>query len=485
MKLSFAAKALNSNAVSPKRHKHSHEVQVEKIVHNEGTEVYAAYWQDDDEDRVNEPSFYQGKVVATRKINNHKHIHREYDVIFDDDNTIITAIPESMVFLVKEYELRMQYEYDSDDNLPPWHDKVFFHVDEKSSDDWFKYTGWFSIFIENNHIHYPSLLLALEALGDMSLSNLSGPTITNDTILLPPPARSEKIDYHGPLFRFVSKVGNGQEGPCYLTNTNSPCGIRLRAVYHNGEINANANEQTIIRDRRCTSKKINRQKKSLINIADNDHLKPYPKSVLLNNMYMVFCDGGKDDDSAINLPNLSKPLRVISMRHHHLEIVEPPNNDTGLRYCIPKNSSDIVLPPINISKGRLATKMKSVNSLIAALNDITEKFPASFHRGEGKCVSRDMSLEDKDSYYICVGTTAKRSGGVSLYNTAFAKSKPESQDRMLKLFKSIEFLWFEWVDRRHLKIILDGIEMTDAKTFTLPYDTSRRSQVYGAFASGK
>jgi hypothetical protein len=200
---------------------------------------------------------------------------------------------------------------------------------------------------------------------------------------------------------------------------------------------------------------------------------------------MVFCDGGKDDDSAINLPNLSKPLRVISMRHHHLEIVEPPNNDTGLHYCIPQNSSDIVMPPINISKGRLATKMKNVNSLIAALNDITEKFPASFHRSEGKCVSRDMSLVDKDSYYICVGTTAKRSGGVSLYNTAFANSKLESQDRMLKLFKSIEFLWFEWVDRRHLKIILDGIEMTDAKTFTLPYDTSRRSQVYGAFASGK
>jgi hypothetical protein len=73
MKLSFAAKALNSNAVSPKRHKHSHEVQVEKIVHNEGTEVYAAYWQDDDEDRVNEPSFYQGKVVATIT-RNHKQI---------------------------------------------------------------------------------------------------------------------------------------------------------------------------------------------------------------------------------------------------------------------------------------------------------------------------------------------------------------------------------------------------------------------------
>ncbi len=84
-----------------------------------------------------------------------------------------------------------------------------------------------------------------------------------------------------------------------------------------------------------------------------------------------------------------------------------------------------------------------------------------------------------------MGTTAKRKGGVSLYNSAFAMSKPESQHRMLRLIGSIESLWFEWVDRQHLKIILEGIKMTNAKTFTLPYDTSRSSQVYGAFASGK
>ena len=490
MKLSSAADALNSNDVNPKRRKHSHKEQVMKIVHKNDTEVYAAYWQDDDKRRVDEPSFYQGKVVATREINNHAQILREYDVIFDNNNTI-TAIPESMVYLVKEYELRMQYEYDNDDNLP-WHGKVLFHVDETSSDDWYKYTGWFSICINNNRIHFPSLLLALEAydknimdnLGEVSQLNLTDPSVTNDTILLPPPVRSPKIDYHGPQFRVVSMVGKGQEGPCYITSTKSCCGNRLRAVYHNGDIDANANKQTITRDRRCTSKKINKHETHLFNIANNEDMKPYPKSVILNNKYSVFCDGGKDEDSAFNVPNLSKPVRVISIRDGHLVILEPPHNK-GLGYCIPNHSSDIILPPINITKSRFATKTKNVHSLITALNDITKWYQASFHRSDSKSVARDMNLEGKDSYYICVGTTAKQSGGVSLYNAAFANSKPESQQRMLKLIKSIEFLWFEWVERRHLKIILDGIEMTDAKTFTLPYDTSRSSQVYGAFASGK
>ncbi len=335
--------------------------------------MYAAYWQDDDKDRVDEPSYYKGNVIATRKINNHKHICREYDVIFDNNYTI-TAIPESMVFLVKEYELRMQYEYDNDDNLP-WHGKVLFHVNEESSDDWYKYTGWFSIFINNNRIHYPSLLLALEAyddnimdsLGDMSQLNLTEPRITNDTILLPPPARSPKIDYHGPQFQFVSKVGKGQEGPCYLTCTDSPSGQRLRAVYHNGHIDANANNQTIIHNRRCTSKKNNRQETHLINIANNVNMKPYPKSVILNNNYRVFCNGGKDEDSAINLPNLSKPVQVISMRDGYLEIIEPPDNTKGLIYRIRYHSSDIIMPPINITKNRFATKEKHVNSLCTAL----------------------------------------------------------------------------------------------------------------------
>jgi len=61
----------------------------------------------------------------------------------------------------------------------------------------------------------------------------------------------------------------------------------------------------------------------------------------------------------------------------------------------------------------------------------------------------------------------------------------KSQRRMLRLFRNIENSWQEWIDRKHLKIVQDGIKMTNATTFTLPYDSSKKTKVYGAFAAGK
>jgi hypothetical protein len=194
-------------------------------------------------------------------------------------------------------------------------------------------------------------------------------------------------------------------------------------VFDNGDVAANANFRTRRRDRICDERKMIKQDTMLDNVANNDNLTPYPKCDIINRGYRVFCDGGKDDINAIDLPNGSKPEKVISIRLGHLFVIDVPNDNKGFMYRIPKHSSDVIMPPRASTKGCMLTKKKHVKSLFAALEDITKQYTASFCRGEGQCIGRDNNLEGKNNYYICAGTYANRKGGVSPYNTAFEISK--------------------------------------------------------------
>ena len=131
------------------------EKNVDKTVYAKNDVVFAAYWQEHDVNRELEPSFYPGLIV-TSHVTNDNRVCREYSVVFDD-GFILNNIPESMVFLTEGYNLRMKY--DSDKHLP-WLGDVIFETDENSFDDWYKYTGWYSIVINGEHIHYSLLLYA-------------------------------------------------------------------------------------------------------------------------------------------------------------------------------------------------------------------------------------------------------------------------------------------------------------------------------------
>jgi hypothetical protein len=450
MKLSTAASNIDNN----KRRRYNQHQSVNKLIYKKNTDVYAAFWQDDDIDRIEEPYYYKGVVVATRETN-HENIRRVYDIKYDDGDTAI-GIPESLVFLEEEYQLRMQYDdYDNYDGNLLCNGDVKFHVDENSTDDWYKFTGWYSICINTKRIHFPLLSLALKAhddhikknsSGKESITHLDNSLPTNGMVLLPPPARRPQIDYLGPHYRHVS-----DEGPCYITKATSPSSQRLRLVFDNGNVAANANFRTRRRDRICDKKKKNKQDTMLDNIANIDNLTPYPKCDIINRGYRVFCDGGKDDNNAIDLPNGSKPEKVISIRHGHLFVIDIPNDKKGVMYRLRNHSSDIIMPPRASTKECMLTTKNHVTSLFAALEDITNQYTASFTRGAGQCISLDNNLEGKNSYYICAGTYANRQGGVSSYNKAFAMSDERSQLRMLKLFQNIENSWQEWIDRKHLK----------------------------------
>ena len=139
-----------------KRRKNSNTVR--KLIYQKNDVVYAAYWPEHDVDRLLEPSFYKG-IILTSSLTNDIHIRREYTVAFED-GYVIDNIPESMIFLIEEYNLRMLH--DREDDLP-WHGEVKFENDEYSTDDWFKNTGWYSIKINGHQKHYPLLLYALLA----------------------------------------------------------------------------------------------------------------------------------------------------------------------------------------------------------------------------------------------------------------------------------------------------------------------------------
>jgi hypothetical protein len=202
MNLSIAASILDNNVRTAKRRRYNKKQPVNKLIYEKDTDVYAAFWQDDDIDRIDEPYYYKGVVVATRETT-HENIRRVYDISYDDGDTAI-GIPESLVFLEKEYQLRMQYDdYDSNDGNLLWNGEVKFHADENSTDDWYKFTGWYSICINRKRIHFPLLSLALEAHddhmkknsgGQESNLNLDNSTPNNGVVLLPPPAQRPQID---------------------------------------------------------------------------------------------------------------------------------------------------------------------------------------------------------------------------------------------------------------------------------------------------
>ena len=226
----------------------------------------------------------------------------------------------------------------------------------------------------------------------------------------------------------------------------------------------------------------------MINIAEYNGLTPYPKNLIVNKKYFVYCDGGRDSNNAIVPPTVKgKPPRVISMRNGHLKVIDSHfSSDSGLLYKLGDNTCcDIIMPPLSTSRKAMKTKPSDAKSLFIALEDVEKHYGKSFSRGNGQVIALDEELEGCN-YYVCAGTYPNRcGGGISPYNVAFAKSNPSSQNRIMKLFKNVEYLFNEWIDARETRIAYKALKLVNGKTFTLPSNPSNKSALYGAFASGK
>ena len=249
-----------------------------------------------------------------------------------------------------------------------------------------------------------------------------------------------------------------------------------------------ANTLKIQRHRHFERSKSFKQQKNMINIAEYNGLTPYPKNLIVNKKYFVYCDGGRDSNNAIVPPTVKgKPPRVISMRNGHLKVIDSHfSSDSGLLYKLGDNTyCDIIMPPLSTSRKAMKTKPSDAKSLFIALEDVEKHYGKSFSRGNGQVIALDEGLE-VCNYYVCAGTYPNRcGGGISPYNVAFAKSNPSSQNRIMKLFKNVEYLFNEWIDARETRIAYKALKLVNGKTFTLPSNPSNKSALYGAFASGK
>ena len=74
--------------------------------------------------------------------------------------------------------------YDCDKHLP-WLGDIIFETDENSTDDWYKYTGWYSIVINGERIHYSLLLFALLAYDKNELDKRCGTECLISNLNLP------------------------------------------------------------------------------------------------------------------------------------------------------------------------------------------------------------------------------------------------------------------------------------------------------------
>jgi hypothetical protein len=310
-------------------------------------------------------------------------------------------------------------------------------------------------------------------------------TKLSSSLLLPPPNHSPKID--GPHNYRLN-------GPCHLTKAGTTSSERLHAGRLSATVKtAMSTGRTYLRKEMTERRKSEKQSKHLINIADCNDFTPYPKESVINEQYFVFCDGGCDATKAIEPPIVNgKSPRVISIRGKHLKVIDThlASEDTGIIYKLDGKSSDVILPPRKSSFHALATKSNDAETLFMALEDIENHYSKSVRRGKSTQVvvldNDDDGDSDSDNHiYICAGSTPKRNGvGISPYNVAFADSKPESQKRVLRLFKNVEYLFKEWMDTPEVRTVVDAKKLVNGSTFSTPCNDDK-SEMYGAFASGK
>ena len=204
---------------------------------------------------------------------------------------------------------------------------------------------------------------------------------------------------------------------------------------------------------------------------------------------VVFVDGGSHFNPPINpvVPppknkkKFNPPTRVLSVAlgelvvpTHHLD-----DPTKGLIYKPGDNPSQMILVPRIDAINCIG---KRTIPLCNALDAVEENLRTSQDRG----VTKHVMCEDKHKY-SCVGTQACRGAtGIRTMHYALEKTDPNSQKRIMKLFRQIEELYARFVDTDQIRLVKEAVDFVEAKTFSVPQESAKKAKatIYGAYASG-
>ena len=204
---------------------------------------------------------------------------------------------------------------------------------------------------------------------------------------------------------------------------------------------------------------------------------------------IVFVDGGSHLNPPINpaVPppknkkKFNPPTRVLSVAlgelvvpTHHLD-----DPTKGLIYKPGDNPSQMILVPRIDAINCIG---KRTIPLCNALDAVEENLRTSQDRG----VTKHVMCEDKHKY-SCVGTQACRGAtGIRTMHYALEKNDPNSQKRIMKLFRQIEELYARFVDTDQIRLVKEAVDFVEAKTFSVPQESAKKAKatIYGAYASG-
>ena len=204
---------------------------------------------------------------------------------------------------------------------------------------------------------------------------------------------------------------------------------------------------------------------------------------------VVFVDGGSPGNPTIDpqLPSSTTKsdsndeVHILYIASGDLEVPTQHLKDPtkGLRFKPSQDGpSQILLVPRAKSLHHMGTK-RSIG-LCNALDAVEAEVKTTLKRGGKKHVVRHGTHK-----YICVGTqTCRATTGIRDMHYALTHISQQHQAILCKHFSKMDELFVQFVDTDQIRLVKEGIDLVQAKTFSVPTRKAPPSRIYGAFASG-